>query len=149
MSGSPEFVPEITAISCSYCGYMAADTAGALRQEYPPNVKLVRLPCTGKVDVQYLLDAFESGADAVYVIGCSLGNCHHVRGNERGRARVDRAKAILQTIGLEPERLEMYFLSGGMGATYAEIARTMTDRAARLGPNPMKQVVPARPRPTG
>jgi len=147
MSSSPDFVPEITAISCSYCGYMAADTAGSLRQEYPANVKLVRLPCTGKVDVQYVLDAFESGVDAVYVIACSLGNCHHVRGNERGRARVERAKAILQAIGLEPERLDMYFLSGGMGVTFAEIARTMTDRAAQLGPNPMKRAAPARPRP--
>jgi coenzyme F420-reducing hydrogenase delta subunit len=141
MSANPEFVPEITAFSCSYCGYMAADTAGALRQEYPANVKLVRLPCTGKTDVQYLLDAFEAGADAVYVIACSLGNCHHVHGNERGKARVDRAKAILKTIGLEPERLDMYFLSGGMGATFAEIARAMTDRAIQLGPNPLRRAM--------
>src|SRR4030065_109122 len=83
---SPSFVPEITAFTCNYCGYMAADTAGALRETYPSNVKLVRLPCTGKTDVQYLLDAFEAGADAVFVIACSLGNCHHVRGNERGKA---------------------------------------------------------------
>jgi coenzyme F420-reducing hydrogenase delta subunit len=138
MSGPSGFVPEITAISCSYCGYMAADAAGALREEYPANVKLVRLPCTGKVDVQYVLDAFEDGADAVYVVACSLGNCHHVRGNERGQARVERAKTILKSVGLEPERLDMYFLSGGMGATFAEIARTMTARASQLGPNPLK-----------
>jgi coenzyme F420-reducing hydrogenase delta subunit len=121
MSAHPDFVPEITAFTCSYCGYMAADTAGALHEEYPANVKLVRLPCTGKTDVQYLLDAFEGGADAVYVIACSLGNCHHVHGNERGKARVERTKAILKSIGLEPERLDMYFLSGGMGASFAEI----------------------------
>jgi coenzyme F420-reducing hydrogenase delta subunit len=143
MSVRPEFVPEITAFSCSYCGYMAADTAGALHQEYPANVKLVRLPCTGKTDVQYLLDAFEGGADAVYVIACSLGNCHHVHGNERGKARVERAKAILKCIGLEPERLEMYFLSGGMGASFAEIARTMNERAVQLGPNPLRRPAPA------
>jgi len=149
MSGPSGFVPEITAISCSYCGYMAADTAGALREEYPANVKLVRLPCTGKVDVQYVLDAFEDGADAVYVVACSLGNCHHVRGNERGRARVERAKAILKTIGLEPERLEMHFLSGGMGATFAEIARSMTEQASRLGPNPLRRAPAATPPPAG
>jgi len=149
MSGPSGFVPEITAISCSYCGYMAADTAGALREEYPANVKLVRLPCTGKVDVQYVLDAFEDGADAVYVVACSLGNCHHVRGNERGRARVERAKAILKTIGLEPERLEMHFLSGGMGATFAEVARSMTEQASRLGPNPLKGAPAATPPPAG
>jgi coenzyme F420-reducing hydrogenase delta subunit len=138
MSGASSFVPEITAFSCSYCGYMAADTAGALHQEYPANVKLVRLPCTGKVDVQYVLDAFEGGADAVYVVACSLGNCHHVRGNERGKARIERARAILKAVGLEPERLEMYFLSGGMGASFAQIAAEMTQRAASLGPNPLR-----------
>ena len=138
MSGPPGFTPEITAFTCNYCGYMAADTAGALRETYPANVKLVRLPCTGKTDVQYLLDAFEHGADAVFVVACSLGNCHHVRGNERGRARVARAKRLLESIGLEAERLEMYFVSGGMGATFARIAQGMTARVRVLGPNPLK-----------
>jgi len=134
-----DFTPEITAFTCSYCGYMAADTAGALRLEYPANVRLVRLPCTGKTDVQYLLEAFENGADAVYIVACSLGNCHHVRGNERGRARVGRAKEILGSVGIEPERLEMFFVSGGMGATFAEIAKQMTDRAKALGPSPLRR----------
>lgn len=132
------YVPEITAFTCSYCGYMAADTAGALRHQYPANVKVVRLPCTGKTDLQYLLNAFEQGADAVYVVACSLGNCHHVHGNERGKARVERGKRMLQAIGLEPERLEIFFVSGGMGHTFAEIARQMTERALALGPSPLK-----------
>ena len=135
---APGFVPEITAFTCSYCGYMAADTAGALHYEYPANVKLIRLPCTGKTDIQYLLTAFEQGADAVYVVACSLGNCHHVHGNERGQARVTRARQMLQAIGLEPERLEMFFVSGGMGHTFAEIARQMTERARALGPSPLR-----------
>jgi coenzyme F420-reducing hydrogenase delta subunit len=133
-----DFVPEITAFTCSYCGYMAADTAGELHLEYPANVRLIRLPCTGKTDVQYLLEAFENGADAVYIVACSLGNCHHVRGNERGRARVGRAKEILASVGIQPERLEMFFVSGGMGATFAEIAKQMTDRAKALGPSPLR-----------
>ena len=138
------FTPEVTAFTCNYCGYMAADTAGALRETYPANVKVVRLPCTGKTDVQYLLDAFEQGADAVFVVACSLGNCHHVRGNERGRARVARAKKLLEQVGLDPERLEMYFVSGGMGATFARIAQGMTARVRVLGPNPLR-VPPAAP----
>ena len=73
------FEPEITAFMCIYCGYMAADTASALRIEYPANVKLIKLPCTGKTDTKYLLKAFEDGADGVYVIACPKGNCHHVR----------------------------------------------------------------------
>ena len=132
------FQPEITVFSCIYCAYMAADTAGALRDKYPSNMKIIRLPCTGKTDLQYILDAFEKGADGVYIVGCSLGNCHHERGNERAKARVEHAKKILESIGLEPERLEIYFLSGAMGATFAQIAEEMTERIRILGPNPMK-----------
>lgn len=117
---------------------MAADTAGSLRQQYPANIKLIRLPCTGKTDAQYFLDAFENGADGVYVVACSLGNCHHEHGNERGKARLERTKQLLSEIGIEPERLEMYFISGAMGATFATIASEMTERIRKLGPNPLK-----------
>jgi F420-non-reducing hydrogenase iron-sulfur subunit len=132
------FEPEITVFTCIYCGYMSADTAGALRLQYPPNVRLVRLPCTGKTDVGYILKAFEQGADGVYVVGCPIGNCHHVRGNERGRARVERAKKLLDEIGLGGERLDIFFVSGGMGATFARHAEEMTGRIRALGPNPLK-----------
>jgi F420-non-reducing hydrogenase iron-sulfur subunit len=132
------FEPEITVFTCIYCGYMGADTAGALRLQYPPNIKLIRLPCTGKTDVGYILKAFEEGADGVYVVGCSIGNCHHVRGNERGKARVERAKKLLDEIGLGGERLDMFFISGGMGATFARHAEEMTERIRALGPNPLK-----------
>ncbi len=133
------FEPEITVFTCNYCGYMSIDTAGALRLQYPPNIKLVRLPCTGKTEVGYILQAFEQGADGVYVVGCPLGNCHHVRGNERGQARVTRAKRLLDEIGLGGERLEMFFVSGGMGATFARHAEEMTERIRAMGPNPLRQ----------
>lgn len=132
------FEPEITAFMCIYCAYMAADTAGALRIAYPANVKLVKLPCTGKTDPRYILKAFEDGADGVYVVGCPVGNCHHVRGNERGYARVQRTKKILEQIGLGGERLDMFFVSGGQGATFAEAAEKMTERVRALGPSPVK-----------
>ncbi len=138
------FEPEITAFMCNYCGYMAADTAGALRLSYPANVKLVRLPCTGKIDVRYLLEAFEQGADGVYVVACPLGNCHHVRGNERGRARVARARALLESLGVEGQRLEIVFVSGGQGATFARVATEMVERVRQLGPSPLRRVA-ARP----
>jgi F420-non-reducing hydrogenase iron-sulfur subunit len=133
------FEPEITVFTCIYCGYMSADTAGALRLQYPTNVKLVRLPCTGKTDVGDILKAFEQGADGVYVVGCPLGNCHHVRGNERGKARVERAKKLLDEIGLGGERLDMFFVSGGMGDTFARDAEEMTNRIRALGPNPLRE----------
>jgi coenzyme F420-reducing hydrogenase delta subunit len=132
------FEPEITAFYCIYCGYMAADTAGALHIQYPANVKFVRLPCTGKTDIRYILDAFEQGADGVYQVACPIGNCHHVRGNERGLARIQRAKQILDEIGLDGERLDMFFMSGSQGQTFAMAAQTMTERIRKLGPNPLK-----------
>ena len=134
----PNFEPQITAFYCVYCGYMAADTAGALQIQYPANVKFVRLPCTGKTDIRYLLEAFEQGADGVYLAACPVGNCHHVRGNERGLARLNRAKKILDEIGLGGERLDMFFMSGSQGHTFAMAAQTMTERLRKLGPNPLK-----------
>ncbi len=133
------FEPEITAFYCIYCGYMAADAAGALGVQYPANVKFVRMPCTGKTDIRYLLEAFEQGADGVYLVACPIGNCHHVRGNERGRARVQRAKKILDDIGLGGERLEMFFMSGSQAQAFAAAAHTMTERISALGPSPLKR----------
>jgi F420-non-reducing hydrogenase iron-sulfur subunit len=133
-----EFEPEITVFMCIYCAYMAADTAGALRIKYPANVKLIKLPCTGKTDRRYLLAAFEQGADGVCVVGCPIGNCHHVRGNERGLARVKHTKKMLDDIGLGGERLQMYFVSGGMGNTFANAIRDITRRVQELGPSPLK-----------
>jgi coenzyme F420-reducing hydrogenase delta subunit len=138
-SPSPTFEPEITAFYCIYCGYMAADAAGALQAQYPANVKFVRMPCTGKTDVRYLLEAFEQGADGVYVVACPIGNCHHVRGNERGRARLQRAKKILDEIGLGGDRLDIFFMSGSQARAYANAAQTMTERIRKLGPNPLKR----------
>jgi len=133
-----DFEPEITAFYCIYCGYMAADTAGGLQIQYPPNVKFIRMPCTGKTDIRYLLEAFEQGADGVYLVACPIGNCHHVRGNERGRARVLRTRQILEAIGLEPERLDMFFMSGSQGHAFAIAAQQMTERIRQLGPSPLK-----------
>ncbi len=134
------FEPEITGFYCIYCGYMAADTAGALHIPYPANVKFLRMPCTGKTDVRYILEAFEQGADGVYVVACPIGNCHHVRGNERGQARVQRARQLLEEIGLEAERLGMFFMSGSQAQAFAAAAHTMTERVRRLGPNPLRMV---------
>jgi coenzyme F420-reducing hydrogenase delta subunit len=137
-STNQTFEPEITAFYCIYCGYMAADTAGAMHIQYPANVKFVRLPCTGKTDIRYLLEAFEQGADGVYVVACPIGNCHHVRGNERGLARLKRAQKILDEVGLGGERLDMFFMSGSQAHSFVSAVKTMTERIRRLGPNPLK-----------
>jgi F420-non-reducing hydrogenase iron-sulfur subunit len=141
--GKNGFEPELTAFSCIYCGSMAADTAGALRLSYPPNVKLIRFPCTGKVDVEYILKAFEEGADGVYIVACPIGNCHHVHGNVRATKRLAYARQLLENIGLEGDRLGIFYMSGSQAHAFASAAKQMTERVRRLGPSPLrKQQVP-------
>ncbi|MGI9953285.1 hydrogenase iron-sulfur subunit [Moorellaceae bacterium AZ2] len=134
-----EFEPKIVAFCCYYCAYSAADLAGSMRLQYPANVRLVELPCTGKVDVRVLLGAFEEGADGVYVAGCLEGDCHFLKGNIRARKRVEYAKKLLDEIGIGGERLEMYNLSSSMGPRFAEIAREFTARIKSLGPSPLNR----------
>ena len=133
------FEPELTAFTCIYCGSMAGDTAGAQRLTYPANVKVFRFPCTGKVDVEYILKAFEEGADGVYVVACSIGNCHHLHGNVRATKRLAYARRLLEDIGLEGDRLGIFYLSGSQANAYANAAIQMTDRVRRLGPSPLRR----------
>ena len=135
------FEPEIVAFCCHYCAYGAADLAGSMRLNYPANVKIVKLPCTGKVDIIYLLKAFEDGADGVYVAGCLEGNCHFTDGNIKAKRRVQRAKKLLTEIGLDGERLQMYNMSASMGPKFAEAAREMTEKVRALGPNPLRKKI--------
>ena len=130
--------PLILAFCCHYCAYAAADLAGSMRLQYPDNVRILRLPCTGKVEVDHILAAFERGVDGVMVAGCLEGGCHFLEGNLRARKRVERAKQLLGEIGLEPERLEMYNLSSAEGARFAEIVTEMSQRLSKLGPSPLR-----------
>jgi coenzyme F420-reducing hydrogenase delta subunit len=130
--------PLILAFCCHYCAYAAADLAGSMRLAYPDNVRVLRLPCTGKVEVDYFMAAFERGADGVIVAGCLEGGCHYLEGNLRARKRVGRARQLLAEIGLEPERLEMFNLSSAEGPRFAEIVTTMVQRLKRLGPSRLR-----------
>jgi len=109
-----------------------------MRLSYPPNVKVIQVPCTGRVDIIHLLKAIEDGADAVYVAGCMEGECHFLVGNLKAKKRVQYVKKVLQELGIEPERVEMFNLSAGEGPRFAEIARKMVERAKALGPSPVK-----------
>jgi len=134
----PDNEPVILAFCCHYCAYAAADLAGSMRLEYPANVRVLKLPCTGKIEVDHILAAFERGVDAVIVAGCLEGGCHFLEGNLRARRRVERAKKLLEEIGLEPERLEMYNLSSAEGGRFAEIVTEMTERLLQLGLSPLR-----------
>lgn len=109
-----------------------------MRLEYPASIKIIRVPCTGKVDVMYLLRAIQKGADGAYVVGCLEGTCHYNEGNFRARERVDHVRSLLAEIGLEPDRVRMYNLSSGEGPTFAAYAREMTENIIKLGPSPLK-----------
>src|SRR3972149_3212146 len=130
--------PLILAFCCHYCAYAAADLAGSMRLQYPSNVRVLRLPCTGKIEVNYILTAFEHGVDGVIVAGCLEGGCHFLEGNLRARKRIQRAKKLLEEVGLEPERLEMFNLSSAEGMRFAEIVTEMSRRIKRLGPSPLR-----------
>ncbi|MFA6451224.1 MAG: hydrogenase iron-sulfur subunit [bacterium] len=133
------FEPLIVGLCCHFCAFAAADLAGSMRLQYPPNIRIVRLPCTGKVDVIHILRAFEDGADGVFVAGCLEGNCHFTKGNIYAKRRVYYAKKLIAQVGLEPERIEMFNLSSSEGPRFAEIATLMTDRIKRLGPSPVRK----------
>ena len=131
------FEPVIVAFCCHYCAYTAADMAGTQRLVYPTNVKIIRVPCSGKVDALHLVKAFEKGADGVYVAGCLEGDCHFTNGNLKAARIVAGVQKYMEEIGLERERLEMVMMSAGMGYRFAEVATEMTEKIRKLGPSPI------------
>ena len=135
-----EFEPEIVAFCCHYCAYTAADMAGSKRISYPANVKIIRVPCTGKVDAIHIMKAFEKGADGVYVAGCLEGDCHFKNGNIRARYRVEHVQEILEELGWEKERVEMINMSAGMGERFASTASEFTQKIKEMGPSPAKHI---------
>lgn len=128
---------EILAFCCNFCAYAAADLAGARRMQYPANVRIVHVPCTGKVEVQQILAAFERGIDGVLVAGCLEGGCHFVEGNLRARRRVEAAQQILDEVGLGRERLRMVNLSASEAPTFVARVQEMAETVERLGPSPL------------
>jgi len=133
------YEPKVVAFCCNFCAYSAADLAGSMRLEYAPNVRIIRLMCTGKVDTVHLLKAFEDGADAVFVAGCEEGDCHFLEGNLRAKRRVAQAKRMLKEIGIEPERLEMVHAGASDAPAFVGAVNEMTERARKLGPNPLNK----------
>ncbi|MCD6472715.1 hydrogenase iron-sulfur subunit [Candidatus Aerophobetes bacterium] len=128
-----EFEPEIVIFCCQYCTE-AADTAGASHLGYPANIKLMELPCSGKISIIYLLKAFEEGADGVCVIGCEEGACHFLRGNLRAKKVVEYTQKILEEIGINKERLKMFNLSSLESQKFVQISKEITEKIRELGP---------------
>lgn len=132
------FEPKIIAFCCHYCAFAAADLAGSMRLQYPPNVRIIRTPCTGRLEVNYFMKGFEQGADGILVAGCLEGGCHFIDGNFYARKRVNATKRILEESGLEPERLRMENISAAMAKPLVNIINEMVETIKKLGPNPLK-----------
>ena len=131
---------KIVAFCCQFCAYKAADLAGSLRLQYPPELRIVQVPCTGRLDMVEVLRSFEDGADGVMTLGCMPGDCHFLQGNLRARKRVEYIKKMLADAGLESERLEMFNLSSAMGPKFVEYANQMAERIRKLGPSRLRRV---------
>ena len=133
-----EFEPTIIGFCCNWCAYAGADLAGVSRIQYPPNIRIVRVMCSGRVDPAFVLEGFKSGADGVLIAGCHLGDCHYVSGNYKAQRRYLMLKRVLDQLGLEPERLRLEWVSAAEGDRFATVVRDMTKELKRLGPSPLK-----------
>lgn len=136
-----DFEPKIVAYCCQYCAYAAADLAGNLRLQYPPNVRVILVPCSGRVSELNMLSAFEDGVDGVYVAGCRPGDCHFQTGNLNAARRVRYTKTLLDQIGLDGERLKMVNLSSAEAQRFAALAVEITECIRRMGPSPLRPAI--------
>ena len=132
------FEPKIVAFCCHFCAYAAADLSGSMRLQYPPNVRIIRTPCTGRLEVEYYMRAFENGADGVLVAGCLEGGCHYIDGNLFAKKRVNSTRNILEECGIEKERLRMINNSAAMATNLVNVINEMVETIKILGPNPIK-----------
>lgn len=132
------FEPRIVAFLCHWCTYTGADLAGTTRQQYPPNIRVVHLMCSGAIDVVYVLKALMDGADAVLIGGCHPGDCHYQSGNYKARRRVAILKTIFKQLGLPEERVWLRWISASEGKYFADTIREMTATVTALGPSEFK-----------
>jgi len=128
------FEPRIVAFCCNWCSYAAADLAGTSRLQYPPNVRIVRVMCSGRVEPEFIFDAFKHGADGVIITGCHPGECHYVSGNLNAERRVEKVKRAMEYLGIEPERLRLEWMSAAEGERFAAVMRDFTAEIRALGP---------------
>jgi len=139
-----ETEPRIVAFLCNWCSYAGADVAGMSRISYPPNVRAMRVMCSGRVDPSFVIRAFETGADGVLVAGCHPGDCHYVSGNLKAEKRMETTRKLLKLLGLGSERLRLEWISTSEGAKFAEVVREFTESIRKMGPNPLRTEVDAK-----
>jgi len=137
-SDNATFDPRILVFTCNWCSYAGADLAGTSRLQYPPNARIIRTMCSGRIEPVFVLEALRDGADGVIVTGCHPGDCHYVKGNFRAEKRFNFLKMALKLIGVEEDRVRLAWISAGEGEKFSLLIRDMTDKIRELGPNPFK-----------
>jgi F420-non-reducing hydrogenase iron-sulfur subunit len=136
-----EFEPKIVGFLCNWCSYAGADLAGVSRFQYPPNLRVIRVMCSGRVHPAHVLEAFRDGADGVLVAGCHPPNdCHYISGNLKAQRRVALLKKLMAQLGLEPERLRLEWISAAEGDKFARVIREMVSDLRKLGPSPLRKM---------
>jgi coenzyme F420-reducing hydrogenase delta subunit len=138
MAAPDGWKPKILGIVCNWCSYAGADLAGSARAQYPPDIRIVRLMCTGRVDPLFIMKAFMDGADGVLVSGCHFGDCHYLEGNYKAAKRMFLLKSVLKDLGIEDKRLRMTFVSASEGAKWAKVVEDVVKTINTLGPSPIK-----------
>ena len=128
------YSPHIVGFACNWCCYAGADLAGTSRLKYPANLRIIRVMCSGRIDPQFILRAFKEGADGVFIGGCHPGDCHYVSGNYKAQKRILLLKNLLAGLGIEPERLELEWVSASEGQRFADAVTKFTAKMAELGP---------------
>jgi len=138
MSGKNGFEPRIIGFLCNWCSYAGADLAGVSRIQYPPNIRIIRVMCSGRIDPAFVLEALKDGADGVLIAGCHLpSDCHYISGNFKAMRRINLLKRVLKEFGIEPERLRLEWISASEGDKFAAVVRDMVEEIKELGPNPL------------
>jgi F420-non-reducing hydrogenase iron-sulfur subunit len=139
MSKNNGFEPKIIGFLCNWCSYAGADLAGVSRIQYPPNIRIIRVMCSGRIDPAFVLEAFKDGADGVLVAGCHLpSDCHYISGNFKAMRRINLLKRVLKDFGIEPERLRLEWVSASEGDKWAAVVRSMVEDLKELGPSRVK-----------
>ena len=133
------FEPKIVAFLCNWCAYAGADMAGTSRMKYPANVVPIKVMCSGRVDTEFILDAFEKGADGVFIGGCHPGDCHYVSGNYRTRRRVKMTHKLLEEMGINPARLRLEWVSATEGKEFATVIQDFVNDIKQMGPSPERE----------
>jgi F420-non-reducing hydrogenase iron-sulfur subunit len=130
--------PNIVGFACQWCTYAGADLAGNLRATYPPSIKLIKVPCSGRVEPEYVMEAFAQGADGVMIGGCHFGDCHYKTGNHKTSQRMTIFSKMLEDMGFDTKRFRLEWISGAEGYRFAEVIEEFTKELQELGPNPLK-----------